>query len=148
MLFRSASGDAAALKTIGLATKRAVNAPVVEPMGTVARKFFSEDEATNVAARYNNTISMIKDTVAGKETPLSPVFNFYKTHTPAELLQRKEFDSDHGQIAAHLLAGATDQQIGLLKRVGLDDRDAVQILADQHASKFRSEEHTSELQSH
>ena len=74
------SGDAAALKTIGLATKRAVNAPVVEPMGTVARKFFSEDEAVNVAARYNNTISMIKDTVAGKETPLSPVFNFYKTH--------------------------------------------------------------------
>lgn len=130
------SGDAAALKLTGLTAKRALNAPVVEPMGTTARKFFGQDEVVNVQERYNKTINMIKDTVAGKETPLRVRYDFYKNHSASELLQRKEFDSDHGQIAAHLLAGAPDEVIGLLHRVGLEDAEAIATLADAHAAKF------------
>lgn len=131
-----ASGDVATLKLAGMGAKRALNQPIVEPMGTISRKIFSADEAENVAARYNNAVQMVKDTVAGKPTPMRPMFDFFKNSTYAEISQRKGFDTDHGQVAAHLLAGATDDQIGLLYRVGWGDETAVAELANAHASKF------------
>lgn len=129
------SGDAAVLRLGGLAAKRAVNAPIIEPMGLVGRKIYAESEAENIAARYKAAVDMVNDTLAGKATPLRVKWDFYKNNDAATLLQRKEFDSDHGQTAAHLLAGANDTEIAALTLIGYGEPTAVAQLAEINAVK-------------
>jgi len=129
-------GDIAAGKAIGVTAKRTLVRPIVEPMTGLQRKVFGPTEAARVGQRLAADVDMIKRTVAGEETPYTPVFKFYRENDLATVSARKEFDSADGKVAAALVAGETDERIALVIRAGRYDTDALAELAAQHADKF------------
>jgi len=128
--------DMAAGKGVGLAARKTMIRPITEPMTGLTRAVFSESEASRVGQRLMADVDMIKRTVAGEQTPYTPVFKFYQEAKPHELASRKEFDSEIGQVAAQLFAGKSTEEIGLLARVGRGDVEAVSEMAQKHADTF------------
>lgn len=132
----TAGMDIAAGKAAGAVARKTLVRPITEPMTGFSRVVLSKSEAARTAQRVEEEVDLIKRTVAGEETPYTPVFKFYNESKGYELAARKEFDSEVGQVAAHLFAGKSFDEIGLLRRVGIGDVTAVEELAARHASTF------------
>jgi len=128
--------DMAALKTLGIARTKLITKPITEPIHGFSKVFAGESEISRVAERQAQAIDMVKRTVAGEETAMSPVFDFLQKSDPVTAARRPEFDSEIGQASVHLFAGATREDLGLLYRIGYGDPTALAELADKSTSKF------------
>jgi len=135
--FEVATGpDVGLLKGTGVVARQSLIGGRIVPEKTgLFSKVLSKREAEQAAARYAEDIDLIKRTVAGEETAYTPVFKFYKENNAAVVAQRPEFRSEMGQIASHLVAGADDETIGLILRIGRHDWDAVDELRAKSAAK-------------
>lgn len=132
----AAAPDIGALKGAGAVGRRALVAPIDElGTGMVSRRLSAKD-AVEAAKRFEVDIDEIKRTAAGETTKYTPVFKFYRENSPAVVAQRAEMRGDIPQIAAHLVAGASDETISLVLRIGRYDVDAIKELDTLSASKL------------
>lgn len=128
--------DVAAAKLAGAGARAALVRPIAEPMTGFQKKIFGAGEAERVGQRLADDVDLIKRTMAGEDTPYKPVFDFYQNNKGYELAKRKEFDSEIGQVSAHLFAGKSYEEIGNLFMVGRGYLPAVEELATKHAATF------------
>lgn len=128
--------DVAAAKLTGAAVRSATVRPLAEPMTGFQRKIFGEKEAQRVAKRLEEDVDLIKRTMNGEDTPYKPIFEFFQNSKGYELAARKDFDSEIGQVSAHLFAGKSFEEIGNLLMVGRGYLPAIEELAKKHASTF------------
>jgi hypothetical protein len=129
--------DIALFKGVGAVARPAlIGASVVPERTGLFAKVLNKKTAIEAAKRAEADIDLIKRTVAGEETSYTPVFKFYKENPASVVMGRPEFRSDMGQIAAHLVAGADDETIGLVLRVGRYDQEAIDLLGQKSASKL------------
>lgn len=132
----SFGADVAAAKLTGAAVRSATVRPLAEPMTGFQRKIFGANEAQRVAKRLEEDVDLIKRTMAGEDTPYKPVFEFFQNSKGYEIGARKDFDSEIGQVSAHLFAGKSFDEIGNLLLVGRGYLPAIEELAKKHASTF------------
>jgi len=133
----SVGPDVGLFKGVGAVARPALIGAAITPERTgLFAKALTKKEAEAAALRAQADVDLIKRTVAGEETPYTPVFKFYRENPAAVVAGRPEFKSEMGQIAAHLVAGADDETIGLVLRIGRADYDAVDELAAKSASKL------------
>lgn len=129
--------DVGLFKGIGAVARPAIVGARITPETTgLFSKVLSKKEAERAAQAAADDIDLIKRTQAGEETVYSPVFKFYRENDAAVIQQRPEFRNEMGQIAAHLVAGADDETIGLILRAGRYDDEALQLLGQKSAAKF------------
>jgi hypothetical protein len=128
--------DVAAAKLTGAAVRSAGVRPLAEPMTGFQRKIFGANEAQRVAKRLEEDVDLIKRTMAGEDTPYKAVFEFFQNSKGYEIGARKDFDSEIGQVSAHLFAGKSFEEIGNLLLVGRGYLPAIEELAQKHASTF------------
>ena len=128
--------DVAAAKLTGAAVRSSMIRPLAEPMTGFQRKIFGEQEAARVGKRLEEDVDLIKRTMAGEDTPYKPIFEFFQNSKGYEIGARKDFDSEVGQVSAHLFAGKSFEEIGNLLMVGRGYLPAVEELAKKHASTF------------
>ena len=128
--------DMAAFKAAGIARTKLLVKPITEPIHGFSKKFAGEGEINRVAERQAQAVDMVKRTVAGEETAMTPVFDFLQNSDPITAARRPEFDSEIGQASVHLFVGATKEELGLLYRVGYGDTSALAELADKSTVKF------------
>ena len=133
----STGPDVGLFKGVGAVARPALVGAAVTPERTgLFAKVLSKKEAEAAAIRQYEDIQLIKRTVAGEETPYTPVFKFYRENPAAVVAGRPGFNNEMGQIAAHLVAGADDETIGLVLRVGRGDKDAIDELGAKSAAKL------------
>jgi len=133
----SAGPDVGLFKGVGAVARPALIGAAVTPERTgLFAKVLTKKEAEQAAQRLYDDVDLIKRTVAGEETAYTPVFKFYRENQAAVVAQRPEFRNEMGQIAAHLVAGADDETIGLVLRVGRGDKDAIDELGAKSAAKL------------
>lgn len=128
--------DMAAFKGLGIARTKFITRPITEPIHGFSKVFAGEGEVTRVAERQAQAIDMVKRTVAGEKTAMTPIFDFLQNTDPVTAARRPEFDSEIGQAGIHLFAGASREDLGLLYRVGYGDPTALNELAIKNAAKF------------
>ena len=128
--------DVAAAKLAGVGIRSALVRPITEPMTGFQKKVFGEKEAQRVGKRLEEDVDLIKRTMNGEDTPYKPVFEFFQSGKGYEIGARKDFDSEVGQVSAHLFAGKSFEEIGNLLMVGRGYLPAVEELAKKHASTF------------
>lgn len=132
-----AAPDINLAKGAGAVARRQLVAPIDE-VGTgliSSRVSLSPKAAEEKARRHAEDVDLIKRTAAGETTKYTPIFKFYRENSPAVVAQRKEFRGDIPSIASHLVAGADDQTISLILRIGRLDKDAIKELDALSASK-------------
>lgn len=128
--------DVAAAKLTGAAVRSTMVRPLAEPMTGFQRKIFGAGEAERVGKRLEEDVNLIKRTMAGEDTPYKPIFEFFQNSKGYEIGARKDFDSEVGQVSAHLFAGKSFEEQGNLLMVGRGYLPAVEELAKKHASTF------------
>ena len=128
--------DVAAAKGTGLAVKGALRKPIVEPLTPFQKKIFGKSEAERVGARLAADVDLIKRTVAGEQTPYTPIFKFIRENDAATVSNRVGFESGSGKLASSLMAKESDETIGLVLRVAHGDPTAAAELAVKRADKF------------
>lgn len=131
-----AAPDVNLLKGAGAVTRRALVAPIDEVGTGIVSSRLTMKEAEASAVRFAEDIDLLKRTAAGETTKYTPVFQFYRENSPAVVAQRVEMRGDIPSIASHLVAGADDQTISLILRIGRLDVDAIQELNIKSASKL------------
>jgi hypothetical protein len=132
----AAAPDINVLKGAGAVTRRALVAPIDEVGTGIVSKRLSPKEAEASAIRFAEDIDLLKRTAAGETTKYTPVFQFYRENSPAVVAQRAEMRGDIPSIASHLVAGADDQTISLILRIGRYDVDAIDELNVKSAAKL------------
>lgn len=128
--------DIGLAKGVGAVGRRALVAPIDEAAPGLVSGRLTAKAAEEAAIRLRDDIALIKRTEAGEVTKYTPIFEFYRSNSPAVVAQRAEFRGDIPQIAAHLVAGADDATIGLILRIGRYDTDAIKELDTLSASKL------------
>jgi hypothetical protein len=128
--------DVLGLKFAGATARSALVNPIVQQQGGISARIFKGVSPDMVRDRLVADVDLIKRTVAGEVTPYTPVFKFYRENDAATIIQRPEFRNEVGQIGAQLIAGQTDETIGLILRVGRGDIGALQELAVKRADKW------------
>ena len=135
--FEVAAGpDINLLKGAGAVTRRALVAPIDEVGTGIVSGRLSIKEAEASAIRHAEDIDLLKRTGAGEVTKYTPVFKFYRENSPAVVAQRADMRGDIPSIASHLVAGADDETISLILRIGRYDVDAIDELNVKSASKL------------
>jgi hypothetical protein len=135
--FEVAAGpDINLLKGAGAVTRRALVAPIDEVGTGIVSGRLSIKEAEASAIRHAEDIDLLKRTAAGEVTKYTPVFKFYRENSPAVVAQRADMRGDIPSIASHLVAGADDETISLILRIGRYDVDAIDELNVKSASKL------------
>ena len=99
-----------------------------------------------LADKLDIDIDTIKKTAAGEKTIYTPLFEFLKTNDVATVRNHPTLrNNDMGDVAASVLAGKSDEEIGLVLRIGRGDRSAIDELeanpnyADTYAELNRYE---------
>jgi len=128
--------DVLGLKLAGAASRSALVNPIIQQQGGISAKVFKGVNPDLIRDRLVADVDLIKRTVAGEETPYTPVFKFYRENDATTVMQRPEFRNEIGQIGAQLVAGQSDEIIGLVLRVGRGDTGALQELATKRADKW------------
>lgn len=129
--------DVALFKGVGAVARPALVGASITPERTgLFAKVLSKKTAEEAAKRAEADIDLIKRTVAGEETSYTPVFKFYRENPASVVMGRPDFKNEMGQIAAHLVAGADDETIGLILRVGRYDNEAIDLLGQKSAAKL------------
>ena len=132
----TASPDIGLAKGVGAVGRRAIVAPIDEVGTGIVSKRLTAKDSIEAAKRFEADIDKIKRTAAGEVTEYTPVFQFYRENSPAVVAQRPEFRGDIQQIAAHLVAGQSDDVISLVLRIGRYDDAAIKELDNLSASKL------------
>lgn len=106
-----------------------------------------------LADRLEIDIDTIKKTAAGETTVYTPLFEFLKNNDAATVLNHPTLkNNDMGSVAASVLAGKSNEEIGLILRIGRGDRSAIDELesnpnyADTYAELNRYESGISALE--
>jgi hypothetical protein len=99
-----------------------------------------------LADKLDIDIDTIKKTAAGEKTIYTPLFEFLKSNDAATVRNHPTLrNNDMGDVAASVLAGKSDEEIGLILRIGRGDRSAIDELeanpnyADTYAELNRYE---------
>ena len=99
-----------------------------------------------LADKLDIDIDTIKKTAAGEKTIYTPLFEFLKNNDVATVRNHPTLkNNDMGDVAASVLAGKSDEEIGLILRIGRGDRSAIDELeanpnyADTYAELNRYE---------
>lgn len=83
-----------------------------------------------LADKLDSEIDIIKRTSAGEVTKLTPLYKFIKENDAVTVANHPVFkNNDMGAIAGSILAKKTDEEIGLVMRIGVGDASAVEELA-------------------
>jgi hypothetical protein len=83
------------------------------------------------------TKDLVKRTVAGEETSLTPVYKFYQDNDVPTLLARPEFkDNQAGVIGANLFSKKSFEEMGLLTLIGIGEKSAIKELEVKHPATF------------
>ena len=122
------SPDIGAAKIAGASARRALVNPIKETGGKYSSKLIAPIIETQTAERLAKDVDLLKRTGAGETTVYTPMFEFFKSHTPGELMMRKGFDNEVGMFAAQALAGQSDEAISLALRAGRGDLEALDTL--------------------
>jgi hypothetical protein len=82
-----------------------------------------------LADKLDVDIDTIKKTAAGEVTIYTPLFDFLKNNDAATVRNHPTLkNNDMGDVAASVLAGKTDEEIGLILRIGRGDKSAIDEL--------------------
>jgi hypothetical protein len=99
-----------------------------------------------LADKLEIDIDTIKKTAAGETTIYTPLFEFLKNNDAATVLNHPTLkNNDMGSVAASVLAGKSNEEIGLVLRIGRGDKSAIDELesnpnyADTYAELNRYE---------
>lgn len=99
-----------------------------------------------LADKLDIDIDIIKKTAAGEKTIYTPLFEFLKNNDVATVRNHPTLkNNDMGDVAASVLAGKSDEEIGLVLRIGRGDKSAIDELeanpnyADTYAELNRYE---------
>jgi hypothetical protein len=99
-----------------------------------------------LADKLEIDIDTIKKTAAGEATIYTPLFEFLKNNDAATVLNHPTLkNNDMGSVAASVLAGKSNEEIGLVLRIGRGDKSAIDELesnpnyADTYAELNRYE---------
>jgi hypothetical protein len=99
-----------------------------------------------LADKLDIDIDTIKKTAAGETTIYTPLFEFLKNNDSATIRNHPTLkNNDMGDVAASVLAGKSDEEIGLILRIGRGDKSAIDELeanpnyADTYAELNRYE---------
>jgi hypothetical protein len=99
-----------------------------------------------LADKLDIDIDTIKKTAAGEKTIYTPLFEFLKSNDAATVRNHPTLrNNDMGDVAASVLAGKSDEEIGLILRIGRGDKSAIDELeanpnyADTYAELNRYE---------
>lgn len=128
--------DVAAAKGAGIAARKTLKNPIVEPLTPFQKKIYGKSEAERVGARLAADVELIKRTVAGEKTAYTDVFKFIRENDAVVVGNRAGFESGSGKLAASLMAKESDETIGLVLRVAHGDPTAAAELAMKRADKF------------
>jgi len=99
-----------------------------------------------LADKLDIDIDTIKKTAAGETTIYTPLFEFLKNNDSATIRNHPTLkNNDMGDVAASVLAGKSNEEIGLILRIGRGDKSAIDELeanlnyADTYAELNRYE---------
>ena len=99
-----------------------------------------------LADKLDIDIDTIKKTAAGEKTIYTPLFEFLKNNDVATVRNHPTLkNNDMGDVAASVLAGKSNEEIGLVLRIGRGDKSAIDELeanpnyADTYAELNRYE---------
>jgi len=82
-----------------------------------------------LADKLEVDIDTIKKTAAGEATIYTPLFEFLKNNDAATVLNHPTLkNNDMGSVAASVLAGKSNEEIGLVLRIGRGDKSAIDEL--------------------
>lgn len=82
-----------------------------------------------LADKLEIDIDTIKKTAAGETTIYTPLFDFLKNNDAATVRNHPTLkNNDMGDVAASVLAGKSDEEIGLILRIGRGDKSAIDEL--------------------
>jgi hypothetical protein len=106
-----------------------------------------------LADKLEADIDTIKKTAAGEATVYTPLFEFLKNNDAATVLNHPTLkNNDMGSVAASVLSGKSNEEIGLVLRIGRGDKSAIDELesnpkyADTYAELNRYESGISALE--
>lgn len=132
--FELGSPDFGAAKLGGAALRRKLVNPITEPMSSFNARIWGKGEPERIAKRQAANVDLINRTVAGEQTPYTPLFDFLENSKSHEVGQRAGFNNEVGQVAANVLAGRSREEIGLVFRVGQGDMAAKKLLEEKFAA--------------
>jgi ribosomal protein S28E/S33 len=119
----------------GKAVRSSLLGDITETSGMLSKKIANTPMGqARVATRLEADVNLIKKTAAGEITRYKPVFKFYRENDVATIVERTGMRGEAAQIGAKLIAGKSDEVIGLVFRIGRGDITAIDELAVKHAA--------------
>lgn len=125
--------DIAAGKLTGGAIRGTIRRPIIEAKPGVTGYLLKNYADTASYRNLQEDTALIDKTVAGEQTPYTPLFNFIKNSTPAELANRTGLNREVATIASQILPGEDFPTIGLVLKAGRGNYDAVLELTSKRA---------------
>lgn len=127
------SPDIGAAKALGGIASTTLRAPIVRPRQTVTGYLLSNVEDTRAMRTLEEDVALIDRTVAGEQTPYTPLFQFINKATPSEVANRTGLNREVATITSQILPGEDFATIGTVIKAGRGHFPSIQKLQEERA---------------